>query len=226
MDEKLDIKVPTIDTLLEGGIEKGVVTEIYGAAGTGKTNFVIQSAARVLSDGGRVVIIDTEGISYSRMSQIFGEHYQEYLKNIRVNRPNSFEKQLESVRNLGPLLEKLGNVGLVAIDSINMYIRLEYDNPESCNSKDPNREFVKMMIALQQLSREYNIPVVITSQVYSSKANGVEPFSGKSMSHIVKSIFLLRKTGSIGEREMLIKKHRSILSDRKCKFMITGRGLE
>ena len=216
MDEKIETNVGSIDALLEGGIEKGVVTEIYGAAGTGKTNFVIQSAAQVLKAGERVVIIDTEGISYSRMKQVFGENYEKFMKSIRVNRPTSFDKQLESVKNLGKLF-KQKNYGLVAVDSINMYKRLESGD---------DKPFVKMLIGLQTLSREHNIPVLVTAQVYSGSNDEVLPFSWKSMEHIVKAIVLLRKTGTVGEREFTIKKHRSIKSEKKCTFLITGKGLE
>jgi len=216
MDEKIKTNVSSIDALLEGGIEKGIVTEVYGAAGTGKTNFVIQSAAQVLREGDRVVVIDTEGISYSRMNQVFGGNYEDFLRNIRVNRPTSFEKQLESVENLAKLL-KAKRYGLVAVDSINMYKRLESGN---------DKPFVRMLIGLQTLAREHNIPVLVTAQVYSGSNDEVLPFSWKSMEHIVKSIVLLRKTGTIGEREFVIKKHRAIQSEKKCTFLITGKGLE
>lgn len=225
MDEKTPTDVNSIDTLLEGGIETGVVSQVYGVAGTGKTNLVLQTAHQVLKEGKRVVIVDTEGLSFSRMKQIFGDQYEEFLRMIRVNRPLSFEEQLESVSKLGKFLE-LKDCGLVAVDSINMYMRMEYNNPDSCASGDPNKEFLKMLITLQQLARRFNVPVMITSQVYSSKENGVEPFSGKSMSHIVKSIYLLEKTDLVGDRKMVIKKHRSILSEKSCHFTITGRGLE
>ncbi|HID71865.1 MAG TPA: DNA repair and recombination protein RadB [Thermoplasmata archaeon] len=218
MDEKISTSVPSIDTLLEGGIEKGIVTEVYGVAGSGKTNFMLQLAAQVLKKGERIVIIDTEGLSYTRMRQIFGENYQEYLRQIRINRPLSFEEQLKSVGNL----KKLKDYSFVAVDSINMYMRMEY----STNESGTKEAFVRMLIALQTLSRERNIPVLITSQVYSSGEEEVLPFSGKSMEHIVKCILLLKKTGRIGERELVIKKHRSIQSEKKCKFLITEKGLQ
>ena len=40
--EKIEIQCESLDNLLGGGIEKQIITEIYGEAGSGKTNFCLQ----------------------------------------------------------------------------------------------------------------------------------------------------------------------------------------
>ena len=39
--------VKGIDKLLDGGLEEGIVTEIYGEGGSGKTSFALMIAVRV-----------------------------------------------------------------------------------------------------------------------------------------------------------------------------------
>ncbi len=62
-----------IDELLGSGFERGIVTQIYGASGTGKTNICIQLAVAAVRNGKKVVFIDTEGFSAERFRQIAGD---------------------------------------------------------------------------------------------------------------------------------------------------------
>ena len=59
------MKVPcgcdSIDKLLGGGFEAGAITEIYGEAGSGKTNLCLQLSKAVVLDGKKVIFIDSEG---------------------------------------------------------------------------------------------------------------------------------------------------------------------
>ena len=70
---KVPLDCKGIDELLGGGFEAGAITEIYGEAGSGKTNLCLQLARHVLMEGKKVIYIDTEGLSKDRMAQIFGQ---------------------------------------------------------------------------------------------------------------------------------------------------------
>ncbi|MDP2840878.1 MAG: ATPase domain-containing protein, partial [Candidatus Methanoperedens sp.] len=61
--ERMSCGCKCIDDLLGGGFERGIVTQIYGASGTGKTNICIQLAVVTVHSGKKVVFIDTEGFS-------------------------------------------------------------------------------------------------------------------------------------------------------------------
>ena len=71
---KLQINCKSLDVLLGGGIESGSITEIYGEAGTGKTNFCLQAARECVLNGGKVAFIDSEGVSLERLRQICQDH--------------------------------------------------------------------------------------------------------------------------------------------------------
>jgi DNA repair protein RadB len=59
-----------IDELLGGGIERGTVTQVYGAPASGKTNLALSTAVTAAAAGRTVVYIDTEGLSTDRFGQL------------------------------------------------------------------------------------------------------------------------------------------------------------
>ena len=81
-------KIPTnsgIDNLLDGGVEKGTVTQIFGPPGSGKSNISLVLAVNVAKQGKKVVYVDTEGgISINRIKQIAGEDFPKIVNNIIV----------------------------------------------------------------------------------------------------------------------------------------------
>ncbi|MCK5723178.1 MAG: PhoH family protein, partial [Gammaproteobacteria bacterium] len=64
---KINAQMPSgcqpLDELLGGGFETGVVTQIFGEAGSGKTNICIQLAVECVKRGKKVIFIDTESVS-------------------------------------------------------------------------------------------------------------------------------------------------------------------
>src|SRR3990170_6341014 len=83
----------TLDSLLEGGLEGGAITLLFGEAGSGKTNICLQVARNVALEGKKVVYIDTEGVSLERLKQISGDRYEEVMKNVLFFEPASFDEQ-------------------------------------------------------------------------------------------------------------------------------------
>ena len=206
----------SLDELLEGGIEKGVITEIYGEGGTGKTNICIHAAKQCIEHGKKVVYIDTEGISKDRLLQIFKD--KKKLEKILFFFPFSLKEQEEMVEKATKL-----DVGMVIIDSINLFYRLEMEDESMAT-----RSLTKQLVTLQIMARKKKIPVLITSQVYSV-GNEVKPFAGRSMDHIAKTIIRLDKNGNEDGKEVryaTIVKHRSIPEGKRVKFYITQDGIE
>ena len=57
-------KIPSyssLDVLLDGGFEKGCVTQIYGSPSSGKSNVALALAVSVARKNRKVIYIDTEG---------------------------------------------------------------------------------------------------------------------------------------------------------------------
>ena len=68
--QKVDSGAEVINKLLNGGIDRDIITTVFGAAGTGKSNLAI-IAALAAAKRGKVIFIDTESdLSIERAKQI------------------------------------------------------------------------------------------------------------------------------------------------------------
>ena len=213
-------RIPTgcksLDSLLGGGIEAGSVTLFYGEAGCGKTNICLQMAYNVIRDGKKVAFVDTEGLSYDRIHQIFKDDL--LVNNLLVFQVHSFLEQADRVEQISKSARN-GLLGLIVVDSMTMFYRLNYDNQEMKNS------FIRQTETLLNIAREYEVPVLITSQVYTNITTGsIEFLGGHAMHHNAKTIIRIDLRGN-GVRTAVIKKHRSLPEGRTAMFRITADGV-
>ena len=205
------------DRLLGGGIEKGSVTLIYGEAGAGKTNVCLQLARNVAINGGKVAYIDSEGLSSERLSQVFLGH-EESIKNLLIFEVHSFSEQSDRIDKIEKLAAT-GTISLVIIDSLTMFYRLNYEDSYVRN------DFIRQTEALLNMARQYEIAVMITSQVYSNiTIGGVEFLGGHALHHNAKTIIRLDKRTE-GRRAAVIMKHRSLPEGRSAMYRITENGI-
>lgn len=214
------MRLPTactpLDELLGGGVEPGTLTLIYGEAGTGKTNFCLQLAARCVVEGrGKVAFVDTEGVSLERLRQIARPDEERVVRDILFFQPQSLEEQERAVQSLA----KIATPALVIVDSINMHYRLGLAD----GAAQAGRSLTNMMGELLRLCRAHDLPIVVTAQVYSGD-EGVRAFGGRIMEHLVKAIVRLERVGP-GARRATLVKHRSLAEGRQAEFYLTQSGL-
>ncbi len=215
--DRIPLGCSQFDRLLGGGIEKGSVTLIYGEAGAGKTNVCLQLARNVAINGGKVAYIDSEGLSSERLSQVFLGH-EESIKNLLVFEVHSFSEQSDRIDKIEKLAAT-GTISLVIIDSLTMFYRLNYEDSYVRN------DFIRQTEALLNMARQYEIAVMITSQVYSNITNGgVEFLGGHALHHNAKTIIRLDKRTE-GRRAAVIMKHRSLPEGRSAMYRITENGI-
>ena len=172
--KRISSGIDFIDEMLEGGYEADAITIIYGPAGAGKTNLALLAAVAVAKEGKKAIFIDTEGgFSVSRLRQVLPE-YKKLLDKIIFLRPMTFGEQKESIERLRELISQ--KIGIIIIDTMTMLYRLERSFKEDDNY---NRDLSLQMLSLNEIARKHNIPVLITSQVYSSFENrGVKIVGG------------------------------------------------
>ncbi|HLB70408.1 MAG: DNA repair and recombination protein RadB [Candidatus Methanoperedens sp.] len=214
-----------IDDMLGGGFERGIITQLYGASGTGKTNICIQLAVETVKSGKKVIYIDTEGFSAERFKQIAGEEAKKIGGSIIIYEPASLEQQYANIVDLDRIMSE--KIGLIVLDSAALFYRLgltmEDSNEEHMKLR---RELVNQIGILHGLARKYGVAVVITNQVYRDVPSGeTHPIGGTALEHLSKTIIMLEKKG-ISRRKATLKKHRSRSEDTGCEFMLTDRGVE
>lgn len=207
-----------VDELLGGGVETGSLTLLYGEAGTGKTNMCLQAARNVLKTGKKVALIDCEGLSYERVGQIFED--EGLLKNLLVFQVHSFEEQSDRIGKVARMAEKRGELGLIIVDSLTVFYRLNLDDPLTRN------DFIRQIDTLTETARKADLPVIVTSQVYSNiNLGGIEFLGGHVLRHNAKTILRLEPRGK-GVRSAVIIKHRSLPEGRHATYRITETGIE
>jgi len=216
--KRLQLKCKPLDDLLGGGIETNSITEIYGEAGSGKTNFCLQASRECAAGGKKVAYIDSGGVSLERLKQICsGNDSKTILSNILFFRPSSFEEQEKMIKNA----LKIDDIELIILDTFNSFYRLMLEDDEKFADRSLNRQITELQLA----AMKKKLYVIIAGQVYSTENDDVKPFGGRVIERMVKTIIKLEKIGS-GKRQATIIKHQSQPKGKKAVFTITAKGLE
>jgi len=220
---------------LDGGYENDIITLLYGPYASGKSNFVILAACHNAKKGKKIIFIDTEGsFSLDRVKQITGGIPEIVLKNIVILKPTNFKEQKEAFLKLHKEI-KSKNIGLIIVDSITMFYRLELAEARKLGTdeiRNVNNDLAKQMNALYEIARKQEIPVLITSQVYSEflsqedwlagKQAGVNVVGGDLLKYYCKCIIELQNKN--GKKKAIIKKHRS-MPEKELNFEIINEGI-
>ncbi len=218
--------VPTgckaIDELLGGGVEAGCLTLLYGEAGSGKTNVCLQVARNVARGEKRVVYVDTEGVSLERLKQMSGDDFEVVLPRILFSEPYSNEEQEKLIGQGVKMVEASADVGLIIVDSATMHYRLTMRDDDP----DQRRSLTRQVARLLRASRKSEIPVLLTSQVYTDIERGtIEPLGGHMLAHNCKTLVRLEKVAPALRRAVRVK-HRHLAEGHAVKFRLTDRGVE
>jgi DNA repair protein RadB len=216
--ERVPTGIPALDALLGGGLERRAVTQVYGEPGCGKSSFVLIAAVERLRAGESVIYLDTEGFSAERFRQVAGGRAEELARNLFLFEPLDFEQQGLMIAESEQILRK-GGVGLIVLDSATALYRTELTV-----GREAQRRLARQMIFLLGLAKRYDIPVLVTNQVYMDVTRNVATgLGGTTMAHLSKAI--VRLEGSSGVRQAILEKHRSLPAGGGFSFEMTGDGI-
>ena len=151
----------TLDSLLGGGIRGGAITDIFGPAGSGKTQLAKQLAARALASGGSVFFVDTTGkFRAGRVLEMVRASGGDpgSLERLGVMRATSSSEQNAALGDAA----RSGAV-LVIVDSVSDLYSFEYGREDQLGLK--NSLFMAHMRDLAGLAVRLGVPVVITNMI-------------------------------------------------------------
>lgn len=213
--QRLELGCGSLDDLLGGGVEHGIVTNVYGAAGSGKTNVCIQAVVSCLRDGGKAVFVDTEGgFSAERYLQMHPD--EEALDRLMMYGPTTFEEQKEVFEELPRTVEE-HNADLVVVDSLVSLYRL---NLNGDTAQDINTELSTQFSTLSKIARTRDIPVIVTNQVYSQFDSDEIVMVGRDIpAYWSKTLLQLEKVRK-SRRKAILQKHRSRPEGLETHFII------
>jgi DNA repair protein RadB len=211
---------PALDRLVGGGLEVRTITQFYGEPASGKSTLCLIAAVACLRRGQSVVFIDSEGFSIERFRQIAGEDAEKIADRLFLFEPIDFEHQGAMIAEAEKVL-KAQKPGLLVMDSATALYRTDLER-----GRDSIQMLTRQMIQLLGYSKRYDIPVIITNQVYmDTKKNTYFGLGGMALEHISKVIIRLEKTDIPGFRRARLVKHRSQPEGASFDFEITGDGI-
>jgi DNA repair protein RadB len=212
--------VPALDALLGGGLETRTITQIYGEPASGKSSICLVAAVTCLRAGQPVIYIDSEGFSIERFRQIAGEETEKFADRLFLFEPLDFEHQGSMIAEAEKVL-KAHKPGLLVMDSATALYRTDLEK-----GKDALQALTKQMIHLLGYCKRYEIPVIITNQVYMDPArNTFFGLGGVALEHLSKVIVKLEKTDTPGLRRARLVKHRSRPEGASFLFTIVEEGI-
>lgn len=216
----------SLDELLGGGFEKGVLTQIFGPPSSGKSNITLTLAVNVARKGRKVIYIDTEGgISIDRVKQISGHDFTNVANNIIVFEPTTFLEQNETLRSIDIWLRKNHeDVDLIVLDSAVALYRVD-----DMKSYKLSKELRKQIKLLATIALKYDIAAVVTNQIYNAFDDDgnteIKAVGGDLIEYISKVIIELERGEETNKRIATLKRHRSLPEGRQATFSITSNGI-
>jgi DNA repair protein RadA len=189
------VRFPTgcksLDNLVDGGIEAGVITQIYGPPGSGKTQ-LCHTLCVMLPSNYNAIYIDTEGsFRPERIKEIAkarGFDSKQILQRILVTKALDI-KQLESrIEAACSKIDLDSKIKLLIVDSIIYHYRAECAG----RSKLPEKihQLNKYMHLLLKTASCNTLSVVVTNHQTQSSVDGthnrVVPLGGNAVSYASK----------------------------------------
>jgi len=215
--ERIETGCEPLDKLLNGGVERGIISNFYGESGSGKTNVCIQVAAEVAKNGGNVAYIDTEaGFSPERFVQIAGE---EELENLFLKDATDFDEQKSAIESLDEFKE---DVELIIVDSMVSLYRLQVNGD---NANEVNQELSRQLSELSKIARKHNIAVMVTNQVYTSFEKEELELVGRDVPRYWSKCLVKLSKEDKNIRKAEISKHRSLPEGKEIRFGLSDDGL-
>jgi DNA repair protein RAD57 len=156
-----------LDSLLNGGIHLGLITEIFGESATGKSQLCMQltrTCSLSTSQGGlgsKSVYISTEGnLETKRLVEI-----NPTLDSVFCINCMDLEAQEHILEVQLPVLIQKEGVKLVVIDSISHHLRVELEHNGFKSYLKNKNKMTEICKKLLDLCADYGVAIVVTNQI-------------------------------------------------------------
>ncbi|XP_038072257.1 DNA repair protein RAD51 homolog 1-like [Patiria miniata] len=196
-----------LDKLLQGGIETGSITEMFGEFRTGKTQLCHTLAVTCqlpIDNGGgegKCLYIDTEGTFRPERLIAVAERYNlsssDVLDNVAYARAYNSDHQGQLLLQASAMMSQ-SRYALLIVDSATALYRTDYSGRGELASRQMH--LAKFLRHLLKIADQYGVAVVITNQVVAQvdgsamfSADPKKPIGGNIMAHASTTRLYLRK---------------------------------
>lgn len=165
--------IERLDSFFKEGVPNGVLIDVFGPHGTGKTQLALHTAVHTTSRHRPVLFQDTTGaFRPERMLEIIRANGQspDLLDLVAVSRVTNVSEQINSIAKIDP-----EDFSLIIIDGISDLFSFEYDAGARLAAR--NRIFLGYMKRLSRLAVDSGTTVMLTNAVRNIGDRQVESFA-------------------------------------------------
>lgn len=225
-----------LDKLLEGGIETGSLTEIFGEFRTGKTQLChtlcVTCQLSVTEGGaeGKAIYIDTEGtFRPARLQEIakrFGMDPDVALENVACARAHNSEHQTELLKLAAAIMAQ-DRYALIVVDSATALFRTDYMGRGELSERQ--MQLAQFLRALTRLAEEFGVAVLLTNQVVANPdgmsfaKDATKPIGGNIIAHASTTRLRFRK--GRGDNRICTVYDSPTLPEADAQFAVGGQGI-
>jgi DNA repair protein RAD51 len=225
-----------LDKLLEGGIETGSITELFGEFRTGKTQLchtLCVTCQMPLTEGGaegKAIYIDTEGTFRPKRLQEIAERFgldpNVALENVAYARAHNSEHQMELLKSAAAIMSQ-DRYALIVVDSATALYRTDYSGRGELSERQMH--MAQFLRQLTRLAEEFGVAVLITNQVVANPdgmsfaKDSTKPIGGNIIAHASTTRLRLRK--GRGENRICTVFDSPTLPEADAQFAIGPQGV-
>lgn len=227
-----------LDSLLDGGVESGSITELFGEFRTGKSQLchtlAVTCQLPVDRGGGegKCLYIDTEGtFRPTRLIEI-AKHYRldesSVLGNVAVAKCFNTDHQTNLLHEAAAMMSE-HRYSLIVVDSATHLYRTDFIGRGELASRQ--QHLARFLRMLQRLAEVYGVAVVITNQVVAAvdgqagpyNPDPKKPIGGNIIAHASTTRLFLKK--GKGENRICKVYDSPCLPEGEATFAITTNGI-
>mmetsp|Transcript_70982 Transcript_70982/g.199112 ORF Transcript_70982/g.199112 Transcript_70982/m.199112 type:complete len:346 (+) Transcript_70982:87-1124(+) len=225
-----------IDKLLEGGIETGSITEVFGEFRTGKTQLchtLCVTCQMAVTEGGaegKAIYIDTEGSFRPQRLQAIAERFgldpTLALENVAYARAHNSEHQMELLKVAAAIMAQ-DRYALLVVDSATALFRTDYTGRGELSERQ--MQMAQFLRQLTRLAEEFGVAVFITNQVVANPdgmsfaKDSTKPIGGNIVAHACTTRLRLRK--GRGNNRIMTVYDSPTLPEADAQFAVSGAGV-
>ncbi|XP_029636495.1 DNA repair protein RAD51 homolog 1 [Octopus sinensis] len=196
-----------LDKLLQGGIETGSITEIFGEFRTGKTQLchtlavTCQLPVDMGGGEGKALYVDTEGTFRPERLLAVADRYglsgSDVLDNVAYARAYNSDHQTQLLVQAAAMMTE-SRYALLIVDSATALYRTDYSGRGELSARQMH--LARFLRTLLRLADEFGVAVVITNQVVAQvdgasmfTSDPKKPIGGNIIAHASTTRLYLRK---------------------------------
>jgi RecA/RadA recombinase len=191
--------ISLLDRIMNGGLNTGIFTHVYGEAASGKTTFGLQFVRAMCRQGVGTIYINAEGSSpIERLEQMTGKPFTNLENLVKIFLPKGFSEQGVLIDDLDLYIRD--DVQLIVVDTLTKHYRLALEDKKT--NYVNHRELNRQAGVLKGLARQRDVAVLVLNQVTSKMKGTVdfEPVAGNILEYWSDYVIKLNIGKSPGER--------------------------